>query len=599
MKIEQYAVIGDMHTMALVGSNGSIDWLCLPQFGSAACFASLLGLDANGYWRISTSDPNPAVKRRYQDDTLILETEYITTTGRARVIDFMPVQSRERQIIRVVEGIEGNVDMHMRMIIRFDYGKTVPWVRHLDNAGFVAVAGPNALTLHTPVETHGVDLSSVADFSVSQGERKPFVLTWHPSHEEYSDPDMAIDAVLEKTRAYWTTWSSRCKYKGPWRAAMIRSLITLKALTYEPTGAIMAAATTSLPEFIGGVRNWDYRFCWLRDATFTLYSFMTAGYQDEARAWSNWLLRAVAGDPSQMQIIYGASGERFLSEVELPHLVGYENSRPVRIGNAASEQFQLDVYGEVMDAMNLARTSGIKTDEDSWRLQLHLVTFVAEHWMDPDEGIWEIRGPRRHFTHSKMMAWVAIDRAVKGVEQFGLTGDVTKWISLRATIHDDICRQGFNSSRNAFTQFYGASELDASLLMMPLVGFLPATDPRIISTVDLIEKELVTGGFVQRYQTSPSGDVDGLPPGEGTFLPCSFWLADCLHLMKRFDDARELYERLLAVRNDVGLLSEEYDSLERRQLGNYPQAFSHVCLVNTAYNLNPQTLGPAEDRSAS
>jgi GH15 family glucan-1,4-alpha-glucosidase len=599
MKIEQYAVIGDMHTVALVGSNGSIDWLCLPKFSSDACFASLLGIEANGYWRISTKDPNPSVRRGYQGDTLVLETEYTTKTGKARVVDFMPAQSRDRRIIRIIQGLDGQVDMHMRMVIRFDYGKTVPWVRHLDNSGFVAIAGPNALTLQSAVETHGEDLSSVADFTVATGESKSFVLTWHPSHEELTAPIPEVDPLLKTTLDYWTAWAGKCRYRGPWRAAVIRSLITLKALTYEPTGGIVAAATTSLPEFIGGVRNWDYRFCWLRDATFTLYSFMTAGYQDEARAWSKWLLRAVAGDPSQMQIMYGESGERLMTEVELPHLAGYENSRPVRIGNAASTQFQLDVYGEVMDAMNVARASGMKTDEDSWRLQLHLVKFVIDHWTDPDEGIWEIRGPRRHFTHSKVMAWVAIDRAVKAVEQFGLAGDAAYWSSIRSLIHEDICRQGFNASRNAFTQYYGSTELDASLLMMPLVGFLPANDPRIISTVEMIEKELISGGLVQRYQTSSSGQVDGLPPGEGTFLPCSFWLADCLYLMKRVDDARELYERLLAVRNDVGLLSEEYDPIARRQLGNFPQAFSHVCLVNTAYNLNPQTFGPAEDRSAT
>jgi GH15 family glucan-1,4-alpha-glucosidase len=599
MKIEQYAIIGDMHTVALVGSNGSIDWLCLPKFSSDACFAALLGIEANGYWRITTKDPNPSVKRGYQGDTLVLETEYTTTAGKARVIDFMPVRSPDRRIIRIVQGLEGQVDMHMRMVIRFDYGQTVPWVRHLDDTGFVAIAGPNAVTLHSAVKTHGEDLSSVADFTVAAGENKSFVLTWHPSHEELTAAIPEVDPLLKGTLDYWTAWAGQCRYRGPWRAAMIRSLITLKALTYEPTGGIVAAATTSLPEFIGGVRNWDYRFCWLRDATFTLYSFMTAGYLDEARAWSNWLLRAVAGDPSQMQIMYGESGERLMIETELPHLAGYENSRPVRIGNAASTQFQLDVYGEVMDAMNVARTSGIKTDDDSWRLQMHLITFVIEHWMDPDEGIWEIRGPRRQFTHSKVMAWVAIDRAVKAVEQFGLAGDLAQWTSVRSAIHDDICRQGFNASRNAFTQYYGSTELDASLLMMPLVGFLPATDPRIISTIEMIEKELISGGLVQRYQTSSSGKVDGLPPGEGTFLPCSFWLADCLYLMKRFDDARELYERLLAVRNDVGLLSEEYDPIERRQLGNFPQAFSHVCLVNTAYNLNPQTFGPAEDRSAT
>jgi GH15 family glucan-1,4-alpha-glucosidase len=360
----------------------------------------------------------------------------------------------------------------------------------------------------------------------------------------------------------------------------------------------MAAATTSLPEFIGGVRNWDYRYCWLRDATFTLYSFMTAGYFDEAKAWSNWLLRAAAGDPSQLQIMYGAAGERTLTETELTHLVGYENSRPVRIGNAASRQFQLDVYGEIMDAMHLVRASGIKSDDQTWSLQRHLVKFVADHWKDPDEGIWEIRGPRRHFTHSKVMAWLAIDRAVKGVEQFGLSGNAAEWTALRAEIHEDICRQGFNTGRNAFTQSYGAPELDASLLMLPLVGFLPATDQRMVSTIELIEKELVVEGLVQRYQTTAASQVDGLPPGEGTFLPCSFWLADCLHLMGRTADARALFEKLLAVRNDLGLLAEEYDPAAKRQLGNFPQAFSHVCLVNTAYNLNPQTLGPAEERSA-
>jgi GH15 family glucan-1,4-alpha-glucosidase len=591
-------VIGDMHTVALVGSNGSMDWLCMPKFGSDACFASLLGIEANGFWQISTVDRNPSIKRNYQGETLVLETEFTTAAGRAKVIDFMPIGSRERHVIRIVEGIEGSVEMMMKLVIRFDYGKTVPWVRHLDDCGMVAVAGPNALTLRTAIPIRGEDLSTVASFVVAPGERQSFTLTWHPSHEEVDSSPFKVDAELEKTRGFWEEWVGRCTYKGPWRAAMIRSLITLKALTYSPTGGIMAAATTSLPEFIGGVRNWDYRFCWLRDATFTLYSFMTAGYVDEARAWINWLQRAVAGDPSQMQIMYGASGERTLTENELPHLAGYENSRPVRIGNAASQQFQLDVYGEVMDAMNLARASGIKSDDDSWSLQRHLLRFVIEHWRDPDEGIWEIRGPRRHFTHSKVMAWVAVDRAVKAVEQFGLSGDAAEWSSVRAQIHEDICRQGFNSSRNAFTQSYGSTELDASLLMMPLVGFLPASDPRIISTVELIERELVSGGLVQRYQTSPAGEVDGLPPGEGTFLPCSFWLADCLYLMGRLDDARELFERLLGVRSDLGLLSEEYDPIERRHLGNFPQAFTHVCLVNTVYNLNSQTFGPAQDRSA-
>ena len=598
MRIEDYAIIGDMHTIALVGINGSIDWLCFPRLGSEACFAALLGIDDNGHWRLAPADAKATAKRRYQGDTLILESEYETKTGKARVVDFMPVNSRDRAVVRIVEGIAGEVAMKMHLVIRFDYGKTVPWVRHMDDCGLIAVAGPNALTLRTPVPLKGERMSTVADFTVRAGENLTFSLAWHPSHLKLDEPEADERAALEGTRKHWTAWAARCRYRGPWRSSVIRSLITLKALTYEPTGGIMAAATTSLPEFIGGVRNWDYRFCWLRDATFSLYSFLTAGYSEEARAWSKWLLRAVAGDPSQLQIMYGAAGERQLPEIELRHLMGYEDSRPVRIGNAASEQFQLDVYGEVMDAMHLARANGIKTDEDSWRLQCHLVTFVSEHWMDPDEGIWEIRGPRRHFTHSKVMAWVAIDRAVKAVEHFGMDGPVDDWRALRTRIHDDICGQGFIASRNAFTQSYGSPELDASLLMMPLVGFLPANDPRVVSTVSRIESELVVGGLVQRYQTSASGEVDGLPPGEGTFLPCSFWLADCLYLMGRVEEANALFARLLAFRSDLGLLAEEYDPVAKRFLGNYPQAFSHVCLVNTAYNLNPQTVGPAETRSA-
>jgi GH15 family glucan-1,4-alpha-glucosidase len=599
MKIEDYAVIGDMHTAALVGANGSIDWLCLPKFGSDACFAALLGIPDNGHWRIAPTDEKAAMKRAYIENTLVLETEYTTESGTAKVIDFMPVNRRDREVVRIVEGVSGEVTMAMRMVLRFDYGKTVPWVRHLDDDGLIAVAGPNALTLRTPVKIKGEELSTVAEFTVRAGEKLTFSLSWHLSHLKLSEPESDEHAALVETTAFWQSWALQCKYRGPWRASVIRSLITLKALTYDPTGGIMAAATTSLPEHVGGVRNWDYRFCWLRDATFSLFSFMAAGYVDEARAWSEWLLRAVAGDPSQLQIVYGAAGERQLVEFELRHLVGYEDSRPVRVGNAAAEQFQLDVYGEVMDAMHLARAKGIKTDEDSWHLQRHLVDFVRDHWMDPDEGIWEIRGPRRHFTHSKVMAWVAIDRAVKAVEQFGLEGPAGEWSELRTLIHEDICRKGFNPERNAFTQFYGSKELDASLLMMPLVGFLPASDPRFVSTVELIEKELVIDGFVQRYETSTSGRVDGLPQGEGTFLPCSFWLADCLYLMGRATEAGALFERLLAVRSDLGLLSEEYDPVAKRLLGNYPQAFSHVCLVNTAYNLNPQTVGPAEVRSVA
>jgi GH15 family glucan-1,4-alpha-glucosidase len=462
----------------------------------------------------------------------------------------------------------------------------------------VAVAGPNALVLRTAVPIHGEDLSTVARFSVAAGDRRSFALTWYHSHEEPPAP-VEVDKALATTERFWTTWASRCTYRGAWREAVLRSLLTLKALTYSPTGGIVAAATSSLPEWLGGVRNWDYRYCWIRDATFTLYAFMLAGYTDEARAWSEWLLRAVAGDPAQLQIMYGLAGERALHEFELAHLCGYEDSRPVRVGNAASEQFQLDVYGELMDAMHVARATGIKTDEASWHLQRRIVEFVTAHWRDPDDGIWEVRGPRRHFTHSKVMAWVAMDRAVKAVEQFGLPGDVANWSRIRGEIHDDICQRAYNPARGAFTQSYGADELDAAVLMMPLVGFLPALDPRIVSTIERIESELLVDGFVLRYQTTPSAHLDGLPPGEGSFLACSFWLADCLGLIGRSAEAKTLFERLLAVRNDLGLLAEEYDPKAGRQLGNVPQAFSHVGLVNTARNLNPKTVGPAAERSAT
>jgi GH15 family glucan-1,4-alpha-glucosidase len=597
MKIEDYAIIGDMHTVCLIGINGSIDWLCVPRFGSEACFAALLGDEGNGFWRIAPAVGISETKRSYQGNTLILETQFVTASGVVRLIDFMPTEGPNREVVRIVEGISGEVPMLMRMVVRFDYGRTVPWVRHLPEGGLLAVAGPNGLTLRTNVPVYGEELSTVARFTVKVGERKTFALTWYHAHEA---PVVLVDVsrAQERTKNSWESWASRCTYRGRWRPAVLRSLLTLKALTYAPTGGIVAAATTSLPEFIGGVRNWDYRYCWLRDATFTLYAFISAGYTDEARAWSDWLLRAVAGDPSQLQIMYGLAGERTLPEFQLNHLAGYENSKPVRIGNAASGQFQLDVYGEVIDSMHAARVAGVKTDDTSWHLQRHLIDFVIAHWRDPDEGIWEIRGPRRHFTHSKIMAWVALDRAVKAVEQFGLDGDLAGWKTVRSEIHDEVCRNGFNSARGAFTQYYGSYELDASLLMMPLVGFLPALDPRIIATVELIERELTVDGFVLRYRTSMSQEVDGLPPGEGTFLPCSFWLADCLYLMGRTADAQALFERLVAVSNDVGLLAEEYDPGAKRQLGNVPQAFSHVGLINTAHNLNPKTVSPAEERSA-
>lgn len=596
MKLEDYGFISDMHTCALVGLNGSIDWLCLPRADSNAVFAALLGDDGNGSWRIAPTDTPIRSSHAYRKDTLILETEFETANGVVRVVDCMSPTGPHRDVVRVVEGIRGEVVMKMKLIIRMDYGRTIPWVRHAPDGGVIAVAGPDAVMLRTPIETRGEDLSTVATFTVKVGEKHPFVLTWYPSHLPAPDPIDALVA-LEKTEAYWTEWSSRCTYKGEWRDAVVRSLLTLKGLTFAATGGILAAATTSLPEYIGGVRNWDYRYCWLRDATFTLYSLMEAGYTQEAEAWSDWLLRAVAGDPAQLQIMYGAAGERSLPEFELPHLAGYENSRPVRVGNAAAAQFQLDVYGEVMDAMHLARKVGLHPRAESWSLQRHLVDFVVRNWNEPDEGIWEIRGPRRHFTHSKIMAWVAVDRAVKAVEQFGRTGDVELWRTTRQAIHDDVCAKGFNEKIGAFTQYYGSELLDASVLMLPLVGFLPPTDPRVISTVEAIERELVIDGLVYRYHPTRSGTVDGLPPGEGAFLPCSFWLVDCLYLIGRKAEARRFFERLLALRNELGLLAEEYDPQLRRLVGNLPQGFSHIGLINTAQNLSRDVVGPAEDRS--
>jgi GH15 family glucan-1,4-alpha-glucosidase len=594
MRLEDYGFVGDTHTGALIGNNGSIDWLCTPRFDSDACFAALLGEEKNGCWQISPREPVLSVKQSYQGETLVLETVFETANGAVRLIDFMPPRGKYRDVVRIVEGIHGQVEMEMKLIVRFDYGLTVPWVQRSEE-GLTAVAGPNALMLRSDVHTFGQDLKTMAHFTVAKGDRKSFVLTWYPSHDPQPEPVQAWLSLVE-TLNYWRDWSARCTYRGEWREAVVRSLLTLKALTYAPTGGIVAALTTSLPEKIGGVRNWDYRFCWLRDATFTLYSLMQGGYTEEAAAWSNWLLRAVAGDSAQLQIMYGAAGERRLVEIQLSHLAGYEKSSPVRIGNAASEQLQLDVYGEVMDAMHLGREMKIASAPIHWHLQKHLVDFVEANWMKPDEGIWEIRGPRRHFTHSKLMTWVAMDRAVRAVEEFGLEGDVERWRKVRQTIHDEVCTEGYHAERKAFTQFYGSDKLDASLLMMPLVGFLPATDERVRSTVERIEQELVVDGFVQRYHPEESVSVDGLPPGEGSFLPCSFWLVDCLHLMGREDEARALFERLLAARTSLGLLSEEYDTARHRLIGNFPQAFSHVGLINTARNLSPK-LGPAEHRA--
>jgi GH15 family glucan-1,4-alpha-glucosidase len=595
MKLECYGFIGDMHTCALVGLDGSIDWLCLPRFDSNAVFAALLGDAKNGCWKIAPVDPVIKATHAYRKDTLILETQFETATGVVRVVDCMPPVGPNRDVLRVVEGVSGTVRMKMKLVIRMDYGRTVPWVRHRAG-GLTAVAGPDALMLRTTVPTHGEDLSTVADFTVNAGDKIPFILTWYSSHLNPPEP-INVQRALDRTDLYWREWASRCTYQGEWRDAVVRSLITLKALTYAPTGGIVAAATTSLPEHIGGVRNWDYRYCWLRDATFTLYSFMEAGYTEEAAAWSDWLLRAVAGDPAQLQIMYGAAGERSLPEFEVAHLKGYENSRPVRVGNRAAEQFQLDVYGEVLDAMHLARTVGLRLGPEAWSLQTHITDFVAEHWTEPDEGIWEIRGPRRHFTHSKIMAWVALDRAVKGCEDFGLDGDLERWRATRQAIHDDVCAKGYHPGRRAFTQSYGSELLDASVLMLPLVGFLPASDERVINTVEAIQHDLMRDGLVYRYHPQISGNVDGLPPGEGAFLPCSFWLVDCLYLMGREKEARALFEHLLDMRNDLGLLAEEYDPIAKRLLGNYPQAFTHIGLINTAQNLMLNVAGPAELRS--
>jgi len=583
LPIEDYAIIGDLHTAGVVGRDGSIDWLCLPRFDSAACFSKLLGDDRHGFWRLAPKGATRATHRRYRGDSLVLESEFTTEQGTVRVIDCMPIRQRHPEVVRLVEGVRGRVSMEMNLTIRYGYGQVVPWVRRLDGT-LTAVAGPDGLSLWTPTETRGADMATVAEFEVVEGQRVPFSLTWFPAHEE---PPRPVDAVyaIEDTETWWHDWVAQCTYRGEYRDALVRSLVTLKALTYQPTGGIVAAATTSLPETLGGGRNWDYRFCWLRDATLTLESLMRGGFYEEAMAWRDWLLRTIAGDPSQMQIMYGAGGERRLEEWEAAWLPGYEHSTPVRIGNAASGQFQLDVYGEVLSALYEASRAGDGMEMPAWDLVLALMDFLDDGWRQPDDGIWEVRGPRRHFTHSKVMAWVAVDRAIKMSEHCGTDGPIDRWKKMRQEIHDQVCTDGFNVSKGAFTQFYGSDALDASLLMIPLVGFLPATDPRVRGTIEAIERELVDGGFVLRYRTADTGEVDGLSGREGAFLACSFWLADCYAMLGRDDDARELLERLLALRNDVGLLSEEYDPVAGRLVGNFPQAFSHVSLVNTVSKL--------------
>ena len=591
LHLEEYALIGDCETAALVGRDGSIDWLCVPRFDSGACLAALLGAPEHGRWLLTPRDPIRQIRRRYREGTLILETEFETDDGAVTVIDFMPPRSQQLDLVRLVVGQRGHVAMRMELILRPDYGSIIPWVRRTEH-GIRAIAGPDALQLYTDVKLHGERFTTVADFSVSAGQRVPFVLVWHASH---LPPPPPIDAeeTLSHTEHWWQAWSQRCTYEGPWREAVVRSLITLKALTYAPTGGIVAAPTTSLPEQLGGVRNWDYRYCWVRDATFTLYALISNGYIGEAQAWRAWLLRAVAGTPSQLNIMYGLAGERRLSELELEWLPGYEGAAPVRIGNAAYRQFQLDVYGEMMDLLYVAARLGLKPDDDAWRLQRALLDFLTSAWRQPDEGIWEMRGPKRHFTHSKVMAWVAVDRMIKAVEHFGVEGPVERWRQLRDIIHAEVCQRGFDAERNTFVQYYGGKALDASLLMIPLVGFLPPSDARVRGTVEAITRHLMIDGFVARYPTTP--EVDGLPAGEGAFLACTFWLADALALLGRRDEARQLFERLLGLRNDVGLLSEEYDPAARRLVGNFPQAFSHISLINTACNLSTGE-GPAAHR---
>ena len=595
-RIEDYALIGDCETAALVGRNGSIDWLCWPRFDSAACFAALLGTPEHGRWLVTPKDERARVTRKYRGDTLILETTFETDTGTVVLTDFMPMRGTNSDLVRIVRGVRGVVEMTTELIFRFSYGSIVPWVSRLDDGSLRVIAGPDMVVLRSKVSLHGSGLTTVGDFTVAEGESISFTLTWGPSHQPPA-PGVEPFEALAETERFWTTWASRCTYRGDFRDAVLRSLLTLKALTYAPTGGIVAAPTTSLPEAIGGERNWDYRFCWLRDATLTLLALMDAGYFEEAAAWRDWLVRAAAGSPEQAQIMYGLGGERHLLEWEVDWLPGYANSKPVRVGNAAHAQFQLDVYGEVMDALHQARLGGIVDTAEAWQLQRSLANHVERVWAEPDQGLWEVRSGAQHFTHSKVMAWVALDRAIKAVERQGLRGPVERWRETRARIHDEVCTRGFDASQGCFVQAYGSPNLDASLLLIPLVGFLPADDPRVVGTIRCIEQRLLVNGLVLRYDTTQTND--GLPPGEGAFLACSFWLADAYVLLGRRDDARALYERLIALRNDVGLLAEEYNPHTRRFLGNFPQAFSHVALVSTGMNLEPLATSehPAEQRA--
>ncbi|MFE7364048.1 glycoside hydrolase family 15 protein [Streptomyces sp. NPDC001110] len=589
-RIEDYALIGDMQTAALVCRDGTADWLCLPRFDSHAIFAGLLGTEENGFWRLGPArpegaEPPTADRRRYRGDSLVLESEWDTPRGTVRVTDFMPPRDGAPQLIRIVEGVSGRVPMRSELRMRFSYGRVTPWVHKVDNRT-VAVAGPDSVWLDTEAETYGQNLTTYSDFTVAPGDRIAFTISWQPSHHgppSVPEPESSLTATEE----FWHDWVEQCTYHGPYREAVVRSLITLKALTYAPTGGIVAAPTTSLPEDIGGSRNWDYRYTWLRDAAITLSSLLRTGYREEARAWREWLLRAVAGDPENLQIMYGIAGERELGEAELDWLPGYESSAPVRVGNGAANQLQLDVYGEVTEALHLAHMTGLTRNDYAMGLQLKLIEYLEKHWEEPDEGIWEVRGPRRHFVHSKVMAWVAVDRTIKLIEAGDAEGPLERWHQLREDIHRDVCERGYDPERNTFTQSYGSKELDASLLLIPQMGFLPPDDKRVIGTIEAIQRELSTeDGFVLRYPTEgDDAGVDGLEGDEGAFLACSFWLADDLAMIGRVDEARRLFEKLLSLRNDLGLLAEEWDSRLQRQVGNFPQAFSHVPLIDTALRL--------------
>jgi GH15 family glucan-1,4-alpha-glucosidase len=592
--IEDYAVVGDLQTAALIGRDGSVDWLCLPRFDSPACFAGLLGSEQDdaGHWRLAPAGARSCTRRAYRGDSLLLESEWTTPEGVVRVIDFMPLRDEAPDLVRIVEGVSGRVRMVSELRLRFDYGNVIPWVRHVDGR-FAAVAGPDAAWLRADVPLHGHDGATWADFSVGAGDRVPFVLTYQQSHKAAPQPIDAF-AALSSTEEFWQGWSGRSRYRGAWRDEVKSSLVVLKGLTYAPSGGLVAAVTTSLPEEIGGVRNWDYRYCWLRDATLTLQALLGAGYVDEARAWREWLLRAVAGDPPDLKIMYGIHGERRLPEYEVPWLSGYEGSAPVRVGNGAAEQFQLDVWGTVLDGLNLAREAGMAPSDDGWELQSALMNHLESRWQEPDRGLWEVRGPQRRFVHSQVMAWAGTDRMIKACEKYGVEGPVDRWRAVRADIHRTVCDQGFDREKNSFTQSFGESGLDASLLLIPRVGFLPWDDERVVGTVAAVEKELLDHGFVLRYRTEEGGD--GLPGHEGAFLACSFWLVDAYEGLGRRDEAVALFERLLALRNDVGLLAEEYDPVAGRQLGNTPQAFSHLALVTSAQQLSAGRESVTTDR---